>query len=112
MWKRCSSSASGSDPASRDQEYHGGSEVAAYERSGGFGFEIGSGRYAGDGICGGYQMLGLTLEDPDGVEEGGSMRGMELLPVHRCLRRQRENQSFRKDGNITWTVAVVIRHGF
>ena len=34
------------------------------------------------GICGGYQMLGLTLEDPDGVEEGGSMRGMELLPVH------------------------------
>ena len=31
------------------QEYHGGSEVAAYERSGGFGFEIGSGRYAGDG---------------------------------------------------------------
>ena len=27
-------------------------------------------------------MLGLTLEDPDGVEEGGSMRGMELLPVH------------------------------
>ena len=34
------------------------------------------------GICGGYQMLGLTLEDPNGVEEGGSMRGMELLPVH------------------------------
>ena len=34
------------------------------------------------GICGGYQMLGMTLEDPDGVEEGGSMRGMELLPVH------------------------------
>ena len=34
------------------------------------------------GICGGYQMLGMTLEDPDGVEAGGSMRGMELLPVH------------------------------
>lgn len=34
------------------------------------------------GICGGYQMLGMTLEDPDGVEEGGMMRGMELLPVH------------------------------
>ena len=34
------------------------------------------------GICGGYQMLGLTLEDPDGVEEGGVMKGMALLPVH------------------------------
>jgi adenosylcobyric acid synthase len=33
------------------------------------------------GVCGGYQMLGNTLSDPNGVEEGGSMRGMELLPV-------------------------------
>lgn len=33
------------------------------------------------GICGGYQMLGRFLEDPDGVEGGGSMRGMELLPM-------------------------------
>ncbi|MEL7602538.1 MAG: cobyric acid synthase [Bacillota bacterium] len=33
------------------------------------------------GICGGFQMLGMTLYDPDGAEEGGSMRGMELLPV-------------------------------
>ena len=31
------------------------------------------------GICGGYQMLGELLEDPDGVEHGGSMRGMGLL---------------------------------
>lgn len=31
------------------------------------------------GICGGYQMLGEQLEDPDGVEQGGSMRGMGLL---------------------------------
>lgn len=33
------------------------------------------------GICGGYQMLGETLCDPHGVEEGGEMRGLELLPV-------------------------------
>lgn len=33
------------------------------------------------GICGGYQMLGQQLSDPHGVEEGGSIRGMGLLPV-------------------------------
>lgn len=33
------------------------------------------------GICGGYQMLGRTLSDPDGVEDGGNMQGMSLLPV-------------------------------
>ncbi len=33
------------------------------------------------GVCGGYQMLGETLADPKGVEEGGSMRGMGLLPM-------------------------------
>jgi adenosylcobyric acid synthase len=33
------------------------------------------------GVCGGYQMLGETLSDPDTVEDGGVMRGMELLPV-------------------------------
>ena len=34
------------------------------------------------GICGGYQMLGETLRDPEGVEFGGELRGMGLLPVH------------------------------
>lgn len=33
------------------------------------------------GICGGYQMLGEALHDPDGVEHGGHMRGMGLLPT-------------------------------
>lgn len=33
------------------------------------------------GICGGYQMLGETLSDPCGVEAGGSMKGMGLLPM-------------------------------
>ena len=31
------------------------------------------------GVCGGYQMLGGALYDPDGVEDGGEMRGMGLL---------------------------------
>ncbi len=34
------------------------------------------------GVCGGYQMMGLTLEDPHGVEAGGAMDGMGLLPTH------------------------------
>ena len=37
------------------------------------------------GICGGYQMLGEMVEDPDGVEEGGCMRGMELLKQRTVL---------------------------
>lgn len=32
------------------------------------------------GICGGYQMLGRDLEDPYGVEHGGHLKGMALLP--------------------------------
>ncbi|MDO5410448.1 MAG: cobyric acid synthase [Lachnospiraceae bacterium] len=33
------------------------------------------------GVCGGYQMLGETLSDPDGVEAGGEIKGMGLLPM-------------------------------
>lgn len=33
------------------------------------------------GICGGYQMLGNVIADSDGVERGGQMAGMNLLPV-------------------------------
>ncbi len=32
------------------------------------------------GVCGGYQMLGRTLSDPEGVEHGGMLNGMGLLP--------------------------------
>lgn len=32
------------------------------------------------GICGGYQILGQNLEDTYGVEHGGTLKGMGLLP--------------------------------
>jgi adenosylcobyric acid synthase len=41
------------------------------------------------GICGGYQMLGATISDPDGVEAGGEMRGMELLPIDTVFRGEK-----------------------
>lgn len=33
------------------------------------------------GICGGYQMLGEEISDPLNTEEGGTIRGMGLLPM-------------------------------
>ena len=41
------------------------------------------------GICGGYQMLGETLSDPDGIEDGGELRGMGLLPLRTVLRERK-----------------------
>ncbi len=50
------------------------------------------------GICGGYQMLGHEISDPDGVEEGGSIRGMQLLPVSTVLERGKKRRQL--EGNI------------
>lgn len=41
------------------------------------------------GICGGYQMMGQWISDPEALEAGGSMRGMGLLPVKTKLERQK-----------------------
>lgn len=41
------------------------------------------------GVCGGYQMLGEILSDPEGVEAGGEIRGMGLLPIETVFAGQK-----------------------
>ncbi len=41
------------------------------------------------GICGGYQMLGETLSDPQKVEAGGNLKGMGLLPMDTIFAEQK-----------------------
>jgi adenosylcobyric acid synthase len=42
------------------------------------------------GLCGGYQMMGLTVADPYGVEgEPQTVEGLGLLPVHTVLTKEK-----------------------
>lgn len=52
------------------------------------------------GICGGYQMLGQWLEDPDGVEAppGTRVPGLGLLPTHTIFARQKATFQVEVEG--------------
>ena len=51
------------------------------------------------GICGGYQMLGLTISDPRCVEHGGELAGIGLLPVK--TKFEEEKVRSRVSGTVT-----------
>ena len=41
------------------------------------------------GICGGFQMLGKSIDDPDKIEEGGSINGLGLLDIETVLKSEK-----------------------
>ncbi len=47
------------------------------------------------GICGGYQMMGERLRDPDGVERGGELAGMGLLPCETIFSQRKTRTRIR-----------------
>lgn len=50
------------------------------------------------GICGGYQMLGQQLQDPENLEHGGTLRGMGFLETE--TRFETEKVRTRVEGTV------------
>ncbi|KIC14800.1 cobyric acid synthase [Leisingera sp. ANG-Vp] len=56
------------------------------------------------GLCGGYQMLGKTIDDPDGVDgRPGKVEGLGLLDVHTVMAGEKRvtlTEAVTRDGNL------------
>ena len=68
------------------------------------------------GICGGYQMLGNNVSDPDGVEGGGTLAGLGLLPAETVFQgektRTRVTGAFAQAEGIFAPLAGVAFEGY
>ena len=66
------------------------------------------------GICGGYQMLGQSLADPDGVEAGGTAEGLRLLPTTVTFRRKKETWQVQAQhcGTLPWLEPAATLTGY
>lgn len=68
------------------------------------------------GVCGGYQILGREINDPDGMESGGSIKGLNLLPTRTLFRnektRTRIEKSFGKCSGIFSELSDEIVEGY
>ena len=68
------------------------------------------------GVCGGYQMLGETLSDPHGVEAGGSISGMGLIPMDTIFEeektRTRVTGTFGQAGGVLSDLSGVHLEGY
>ncbi|MCD8336369.1 MAG: cobyric acid synthase, partial [Lachnospiraceae bacterium] len=68
------------------------------------------------GVCGGYQMLGRTITDAEGVEEGGTIRGMGLLDMDTAFEsekaRTRVEGSFLSPGGVLSELSGIPLYGY
>ena len=68
------------------------------------------------GVCGGFQMLGTTIADPLGVEEGGTLNGMRIFPMETTFqgdkKRTRVTGKFEKLDGILKELSGIALEGY
>ena len=57
------------------------------------------------GICGGYQMLGTSISDPEGAEGGETVKGLGLLPVETVMLKDKTRRLY--EGSIEDATGVL-----